>query len=231
MTRTGTGSRHRPQSGLAHGCCPRRRASGGSARDAPGRAARTAPEVTPRNTNSSYKVVLFLYYGVVVHPLVSKRSCAPGPGASMSRGPTGRRSRSAQREACDDHRYNDRPAGGWYGSTAGKNKPPMVRASSRDALVYTVLDLEQQSTRIMSQVEETREPAFITRDGRFIAVITPLAPGQVESRVLRRDGTRAQRTGRAVTTQQHTPHGFLARQRPGARCTPDAKPGPSSRPW
>jgi hypothetical protein len=65
-----------------------------------------------------------------------------------------------------------------------RTHPPMVRASSRDALVYTVLDLEQQSTRIMSQVEETREPAFITRDGRFIAVITPLAPGQVESRVL-----------------------------------------------
>lgn len=67
---------------------------------------------------------------------------------------------------------------------SARTQPPMVRASSRDALVYTVLDLEQQSTRIMSQVEETREPAFIIRDGRFIAVITPLAPGQVESRVL-----------------------------------------------
>jgi len=65
-----------------------------------------------------------------------------------------------------------------------RTQPPMVRASSRDALVYTVLDLEQQSTRIISQVGETREPAFITRDGRFIAVIMPLAPGQVESRVL-----------------------------------------------
>ena len=65
-----------------------------------------------------------------------------------------------------------------------RTHPPMVRASSRDALVYTVLDLEQQSTRIMSQVGETMKPAFITRDGRFIAVITPIAPGQIESRVL-----------------------------------------------
>jgi hypothetical protein len=60
----------------------------------------------------------------------------------------------------------------------------MARASSRDALVYTVRELDRHAARIMSQVEETREPAFITRDGRFIAIIEPLAPGQIESRVL-----------------------------------------------
>lgn len=31
---------------------------------------------------------------------------------------------------------------------------------------------------------ETGKPAFITRRGRFVALIQPLAPEQVESRVL-----------------------------------------------
>ena len=36
----------------------------------------------------------------------------------------------------------------------------------------------------MAEVEKTGKPAFITRHGRFVAMITPLAAGQVESRVL-----------------------------------------------
>jgi antitoxin (DNA-binding transcriptional repressor) of toxin-antitoxin stability system len=36
----------------------------------------------------------------------------------------------------------------------------------------------------MGEIETTGKTAFITRHGRFIAIITPLAPGQVESRVL-----------------------------------------------
>jgi antitoxin (DNA-binding transcriptional repressor) of toxin-antitoxin stability system len=53
-----------------------------------------------------------------------------------------------------------------------------------DALVFTMRDLNQWTARIMSEVEKTGKPAFITRHGRFVAMITPLAPGQVESRVL-----------------------------------------------
>ena len=45
-------------------------------------------------------------------------------------------------------------------------------------------ELNQQTARIMGLIEKTGKPAFITRQGRFIALITPLAPGQVESRVL-----------------------------------------------
>ena len=52
------------------------------------------------------------------------------------------------------------------------------------ALVYTMRDLNQQTARIMAEIEESGKPAFITRHGRFVAVVTPLAPGQVESRVL-----------------------------------------------
>ena len=60
----------------------------------------------------------------------------------------------------------------------------MSWASDDRALVYTLRDLNRRAGRIMDKVEETGKPAFITRDGRFIATITPIAPGQVESRVM-----------------------------------------------
>jgi antitoxin (DNA-binding transcriptional repressor) of toxin-antitoxin stability system len=52
------------------------------------------------------------------------------------------------------------------------------------ALVYSVRELRQHTARIMSEIENSGKPAIITRHGRFIATIRPLAPGQVESRVL-----------------------------------------------
>jgi len=45
-------------------------------------------------------------------------------------------------------------------------------------------ELDQQTVHIMSEIGKARKPAIITRDGRFVATITPLAPGRVESRVL-----------------------------------------------
>ena len=63
--------------------------------------------------------------------------------------------------------------------------------------LYSVRELGQQAARIMSQVEETREPAFITRHGRFVAIITPLAPGQVESRVLPEMAREVSKRGRS----------------------------------
>lgn len=53
-----------------------------------------------------------------------------------------------------------------------------------ETLVYTMRDLNQQTARIMSEIERTGKPAFITKHGRFVAIIQPLAAGQVESRVL-----------------------------------------------
>jgi hypothetical protein len=76
-----------------------------------------------------------------------------------------------------------------------RTRSPVARASSHDALVYTVRDLGQDSARIMRQVEETREPAFITRDGRFVAIIKPLAPGQIESQVLAEISRRVSKRG------------------------------------
>ena len=65
-----------------------------------------------------------------------------------------------------------------------RTESPRTQVGDDDALVYTVRELNQQTPRLMEEIEEAGKPAIITRHGRFIAVITPLAPGQVESRVL-----------------------------------------------
>jgi antitoxin (DNA-binding transcriptional repressor) of toxin-antitoxin stability system len=59
--------------------------------------------------------------------------------------------------------------------------PPWVDVEAR---VYTMRDLNNQAVRVMSEIEQAGKPAFITRHGRFIACITPVTAGQVESRVL-----------------------------------------------
>ena len=69
-------------------------------------------------------------------------------------------------------------------SPVGAQDPASWADDDDDAVVYTMRDLNQRTASIMSQVEKTGKPAFITRHGRFVAMITPLAPGQVESRVL-----------------------------------------------
>ena len=59
----------------------------------------------------------------------------------------------------------------------------MVAMTVPEPLIYTMRDLNQQTARIMAEIEKSGRPAFITRHGRFVAIITPLA-GEVESRVL-----------------------------------------------
>ena len=53
-----------------------------------------------------------------------------------------------------------------------------------NTLVYTMRDLNQDTARVMREIREAGRPAFITSYGRFIAVITPLEPGQVEQKAL-----------------------------------------------
>jgi len=60
----------------------------------------------------------------------------------------------------------------------------MTRVAGDGPLVYTVRDLDQRAASIMNEIEMTGQAAFITRYGRFVAMITPLASGQVESHVL-----------------------------------------------
>ena len=65
-----------------------------------------------------------------------------------------------------------------------RTESPRAQVGDDQALVFTMRELGQQAARIMTEVENSGKPALITRHGRFIAIITPLAPGQVESRVL-----------------------------------------------
>jgi antitoxin (DNA-binding transcriptional repressor) of toxin-antitoxin stability system len=60
-------------------------------------------------------------------------------------------------------------------------EPSVARVGADEALVVTMRELNQQTARIMKEIEKTGQPAIITRHSRFIAVIRPLAPGQVES--------------------------------------------------
>jgi len=53
-----------------------------------------------------------------------------------------------------------------------------------NTVVYTMRDLNQNTSRVMNEIREAGKPAFITSYGRFIAVITPLEPGQVEQQAL-----------------------------------------------
>ena len=72
------------------------------------------------------------------------------------------------------------------------------------ALVFTVRDLNQRTGQVMDEIEKYQRPAVITRHGRFIATIKPLAPGQVESLVLgalaREIGSQERTLGGAATT-------------------------------
>jgi antitoxin (DNA-binding transcriptional repressor) of toxin-antitoxin stability system len=63
-------------------------------------------------------------------------------------------------------------------------EPDLEQVNDDKALVFTMRELNQQTARIMGQIEKAGKPAFITRHGRFVALIMPLASGQVESRVL-----------------------------------------------
>ena len=66
----------------------------------------------------------------------------------------------------------------------GRAETPVSTVESDEALVYTMRDLNQHTARVMGEIEKTGKSAFITRHGRFVAIVTPVLPGQVESRVL-----------------------------------------------
>jgi antitoxin (DNA-binding transcriptional repressor) of toxin-antitoxin stability system len=61
---------------------------------------------------------------------------------------------------------------------------PSSWVAEDDALIYSVRELGRQAARIIGEIENSGKPAVITRYGRFVATITPLAPGQLESEVL-----------------------------------------------
>lgn len=69
--------------------------------------------------------------------------------------------------------------------TAAPVREPSPRPWAVDeAQVYTMRELNQRTAEVIREIGEHKAPAFITKHGRFVAMITPLQPGQVESRVL-----------------------------------------------
>lgn len=54
-----------------------------------------------------------------------------------------------------------------------------------EAHVYSMRELNQHTARVLEEINTSGEPAAITKHGRFVALITPLADAQVESIVLR----------------------------------------------
>jgi antitoxin (DNA-binding transcriptional repressor) of toxin-antitoxin stability system len=65
-----------------------------------------------------------------------------------------------------------------------KSQYTTSKLSTDKVLVYTMRDLDQHTARVMAEIEKTGKPALVTKHGRFVAMITPLRPGQIESRVL-----------------------------------------------
>lgn len=49
---------------------------------------------------------------------------------------------------------------------------------------YTMRELNQHTADVIREINESGNPAAITRHGRFVALITPLANAEVESAVL-----------------------------------------------
>jgi antitoxin (DNA-binding transcriptional repressor) of toxin-antitoxin stability system len=45
-------------------------------------------------------------------------------------------------------------------------------------------ELGPQAARLIGEIQKAGRPVIITSHGRFVATITPLVPGQVESQVL-----------------------------------------------
>jgi len=78
-----------------------------------------------------------------------------------------------------------------------RTEPPVVQDSDDGPLVYTLRDLNQQTARIMAEIEKSGMPTFITSNGRFVAIIMSLASGQVEARTLAEMAREIERRERA----------------------------------
>lgn len=59
--------------------------------------------------------------------------------------------------------------------------PPTQIASSP---TYSMRELNQNTAKVIKEINESGEPALITRQGRPVALITPLANERVEAAVL-----------------------------------------------
>jgi len=65
-----------------------------------------------------------------------------------------------------------------------KGESPTSLVEGDKPLVYTMRQLNQQTSRVLSEIKECDRPGFITKHGRFDFMIVPLQPGEIESRLL-----------------------------------------------
>lgn len=72
------------------------------------------------------------------------------------------------------------------GSTARTRVRVMTESgqSVDAAQVYSVSQLNQHTAQVLEEINHSKRPAVVTRHGRFVALITPLAGVEVESVVL-----------------------------------------------
>jgi prevent-host-death family protein len=53
-----------------------------------------------------------------------------------------------------------------------------------DPIVKTSRELSRNTASVLEEIAQAGQPALITHHGRFVAVLMPLEPGQVESQAL-----------------------------------------------
>ena len=59
-----------------------------------------------------------------------------------------------------------------------------TRSRISSSHTYTMRELNQNTAKVIQEINEAGEPALITRQGRVVALITPLANERVEAAVL-----------------------------------------------
>jgi hypothetical protein len=63
-------------------------------------------------------------------------------------------------------------------------RPPTSLVEGDKPLVYTIRELNQQTSRVLNEIKRSERPGLITRYGRLDFMIVPLRPEEIESRVL-----------------------------------------------
>lgn len=59
-------------------------------------------------------------------------------------------------------------------------------------LVYTMRELNQQTSRVLEEIKKYERPGFITKRGRFEFLIVALPPGEIESQMAQQIAKRFQ---------------------------------------
>ncbi len=60
---------------------------------------------------------------------------------------------------------------------------PASPVEDDEPLVYTMRELNQQTSRVLEEIKKYERPGFITKRGRFEFMIVPLQPGEIESQM------------------------------------------------